>query len=306
MSDYETTQRKRNMMVGIFVIVGICSLIWLIFKFGDLPTTVSKIGSFELFVQFPTAHGVQKDTPVNFCGYQIGRVTDVMSPDILEDKKTGQWYHQTKVVLRIDKKYVNIPSSVEVKLMRRGLGSSYIELTVDPNKLPAEPLDPNRPETKYLVDKMLIQGSTGMTSEFFPAESQEKLQEFINGLTSLINNADKIIGDPANRENFKLVLTNLAKASRQANKSLKEFEEFSAAGTAAVMDTAEQLTETLIQLRLVLERINNGEGTAGRLLNDGRLYENLLENTQQMEELLKELKAFVTESRQKGVPIKLK
>jgi len=54
-SDYETTQRRRNMIVGVFVIIGICALVWLIFKFGDLPSAVTKMGSFEVFVQFPTA-----------------------------------------------------------------------------------------------------------------------------------------------------------------------------------------------------------------------------------------------------------
>ena len=100
MSDYETTQRRRNMIVGAFVVVGVCALVWLIFKFGDLPTVVTKMGSFEVYVQFPTAPGVQTDTPVRFCGYQIGRVTKVMAPEIRKDMVTGLEYYQTIVVLR--------------------------------------------------------------------------------------------------------------------------------------------------------------------------------------------------------------
>ena len=187
MSDYETTQRKRNLIVGIFVIVGIVALVWLIFKFGDLPGVVTKMSAFQVNVQFPTATGVQKDTPVRFCGYQIGRVTSVMAPEIREeireDGQPGLEYYQTVVILSIDKRYVTIPSCIEVKLMTRGLGSSYIELKQDPEKSLA-PRDPNRPETKYLVDGMWLQGSTGMTSEFFPEESQQKLNELIDGLTT--------------------------------------------------------------------------------------------------------------------------
>ena len=126
MSDYETTQRRRNMIVGVFVVIGVCALIWLIFKFGDLPTAVTKMSSFEVYVQFPTAPGVQTDTPVRFCGYQIGRVTKVMAPEIRKDMVTSLEYYQTIVVLSIDKTYVNIPSNIDVKLMSRGLGSSYI------------------------------------------------------------------------------------------------------------------------------------------------------------------------------------
>ncbi|MHC4326352.1 MAG: MlaD family protein [Planctomycetota bacterium] len=199
MSDYETTQRRHNVVVGLFVILGISALVWLIFKFGDLPGIVTKLDSFEVFVQFPTAPGVQKDTPVRFCGYQIGRVTTVMAPEVREDMVSGLEYYQTVVILSIDKRYVTIPSGVEVKMMTRGLGSSYIELKQLPG-VPVVPLDPNRPETKFLVDKIWLQGSTGMTSEFFPEESQKKLDGLIEGLGALIANANDIMGDKSSKE----------------------------------------------------------------------------------------------------------
>jgi ABC-type transporter Mla subunit MlaD len=336
--------------VGLFVLLGICAFVWLILKFGDLPGIVTKLDSFEVFVQFPTAPGVQKDTPVRFCGYQIGRVTNVMAPEIRKDMVSGLEYYQTVVVLSIDKRYVTIPSCVEVKLMTRGLGSSYIELKQSPG-LPVVPLDPNRPETRYLVDKIWLQGSTGMTSEFFPEESQKKLDGLIEGLGNLIANANDIMGDDTSKENVKKTLTNLAKASEQAKNTMEEFEKLAAAGTItlartdakvdeivtafvdtseevrkftaagtstlksiddrseklmiAMVVTSEQLSETMRELRLVLEKVNNGEGSAARLLNDGSFYENLLENTTQLKLLLEDMKTFVAEWRDKKIEIKL-
>jgi len=325
-SDYETTQRRRNMIVGVFVIIGICALVWLIFKFGDLPSAVTKMGSFEVFVQFPTAPGVQRDTPVRFCGYQIGRVTKVMSPEIRKDMVSGLEYYQTVVVLSIDKKYVNIPSNIEVKLMTRGLGSSYIELKQHPD-MPEVPIDPNRPETIFLVDKIWLQGSTGMTSEFFPEESQKKLDEVAEGLRTFISNANDIIGLPSNKENLQKMLANLADASQQATETMQqakqtieEFRKFAAAGTStltnadakveelvvAMVDTSEEIGKAAAGLRLILEKVNNGQGSAAKLINDGRFYERLLENTQQLQLLLEDIKLFVTTARDKGVPIKLK
>jgi phospholipid/cholesterol/gamma-HCH transport system substrate-binding protein len=326
-SDYETIQRKRNIFVGVFVIVGMCALGWLIFKFGDLPTAVTKIGSIRIFIQFPMAPGVQKDTPVRFCGYQIGRVTGVMPPRIRKNLDTNQEYHQTVVVLTIDKKYVDIPSNVNIKLMTRGLGSSYIELKVDPESLPAPPRDPNRPETCFLVDGMWLQGSTGISSEFFPEESQKKLDSLVEDLRAFVNNADDIIGDPNNKENFKRILANLSGASeaateaiQQAKQTMEEFKKFATAGTktlenadakvdkaiVAMIDTSEQLSKATEQLRLILEKINSGQGTAGMLVNDGRFYESLLENADQMQILLEEMKLFVAKAREKGLPIDLK
>jgi phospholipid/cholesterol/gamma-HCH transport system substrate-binding protein len=270
-------------------------------KFGELPATISKFSSFQVFVQFPTAPGVQRDTPVRFCGYQIGRVTDVMAPQKREDLITGLEYHQTVVVLSINKKYVNIPSNVEVKLMTRGLGSSYIELKEDPTK-PKEPRDPNRPETIYLVDKMRLQGSTGMTSEFFPEESQEQLTNLIDGIKNLVQNTNDILGDPNNKENFKTTLANLSEATKEMGEAVEKIEKFFASGAT----TSEELSKTVTELRLILAKINEGEGAAAKFVNDGRLYENLLDSTEQLQVLLKELKSFVAQSREKGLPLKLK
>ena len=324
MSDYETKQIRRNIIVGIFVAVAACAFGWLIFKFEDLPGFINEINSFQVRVQFATATGVAKDTPVRFCGYHIGRVTKVMPPEIRSEirdgKKTGLEYHQAVVVLGIDKKYANIPSNVKVKLMTRGLGSSYIELKVDPTK-PLTPLDPNRPETEFLVDNALLQGSTGMTSEFFPEESQKKLDDLITGLNTLIKNANEIVADKANKENVKLTLANMSEATKQATETLRELKEFSAAGTATfknangrmekfvttMVDTSEELGKTAAQLRMILEKVNNGQGTAARFINDGKFYESMLENTQQLQLLLEELTSFIDKANKKGsLPIKLK
>lgn len=312
MSDYETIQKRRNIIVGIFVIVAVCALVWLIFKFGDLPSGVTKLRSFQVYVRFRAAPGVQRDTPVRFCGYQIGRVTDVMSPQILPEVHDGNEtelkYHQTVVVLSIDRSYVNIPFNSEVKLMTRGLGSSYIEIRAP---LP----DPNNPVTKFLNRGSLLQGSTGMTSEFFPEESQKKLDELITSLNVLINNTNDIVGDPNNKENLKKSLANLAEASGRARDAIETFQKFAAAGTStlknvdenlvtAMVDTSEELSRATSQLRLILEKINSGQGSAGMLLNDGRFYENLLENTQQLQALLEEVRGLIAKS--KGIPIKFK
>lgn len=298
MSNYETTQRRRNFIVGVFVFTAISALIWLVYKFGDLPASIGRIGSFEVFVQFPTASGVQTDTPVRFCGYQIGTVTGINPPKVMADKKTNLEYHQTIVIMSIDNKFANIPSNVEVKLMSRGLGSSYIELMVDPT-LPLVPLDPNRPETKYLVDKMTVQGSAGVTSEFFPEESQKKLEELASSLVTLVGNVNDILGDSTNKENIKKSLVNLTEASNQATLTLKGFEEFSSAG----VEMSAELSRTISQLRVVLEKINEGEGTAGRLINDGKLYENLLENTEQLQILLEDLIPVIEKLKEKGVTL---
>ncbi len=310
MSDYETLQKERNVAVGIFVIGALVAIVWLLFKFGDLPVKISRWSSYTVFVQFPIAQGVANSTPVRFCGYQVGMVTDVKPPKKLRDLRTGQFYHQAVVVLSINQKYSDIPSNVDVKLMTRGLGSSYIELVVNPDVPLAKSQDANQTSKNYLCEGTWLQGSTGMTSEFFPAESQKRLDELISGLNNLIKNANDIIGDPCNKEHIKETLAKAAAA-------MGEFEKFSASSIGTLKDVnekvipvlvsmSEELSKTTAEMRLILEKINSGQGSAAKFVNDGRFYENMLENTQQLESLLKEMREFIAKSREKGLPIKIK
>lgn len=300
MSDYETTQRVRNITVGIFVLAGLCAFGWLVFQFRDLPTTLRKLSSFDVYVQFASAPDMHVDTPVRFCGYQIGNVTDVFAPEVRKDLVTGQQYHQIAAVLSINDKYKTIPSNVDVKLMTRGLGSSYIELSVDPC-LPPKPLDPNKPETAFLRHGMYLQGSTGMTSEFFPEQSQKNLDKLITSLKDMTNNANVIIGDPNNRQNIKDSLQNLKSLTQQATQTLKQLDSFFAEATT----TAGELSKAVVKLQSILDKINTGEGTAGRLVNDAKFYENLLENSQQLDLVLEELRRLLRKFNEEGLKFKL-
>ncbi len=321
MSNYETTERKRNIIVGIFVVGSLSALVWLIFKFQDLPGVISKLGSYQVFVQFPTAMGVQRDTDVYLSGYRIGNVTEVMAPKIRRDLNTGKEYHQTVIVLSINKQYANIPSNVEVKLMTRGLGSSYIELKVNPDALPAPPHDPNQPETIYLVKDMWLQGSIGMTSEFFPEESQKKFEGLIEIITTLTKNLNDVVGDPNTKTNFKSIMANLSDASKKASDMLEELRKFSTTGTTilqnfekdinkfvtATTTTSEELNKTLASMRVTIDKINSGQGSAGKLVNDAQLYESLVETSEEMRKMLEEIKSFMAMANEKGsVPIKTK
>ena len=299
------------MAVGVFVIVAVIAFFWMIFKFGDLPILVSEIRSYEVKIQFPSAPGVQKDTPVRFCGYQIGTVTDVKPPNILQDRNTKQWYHQTLVIISIENQFKDIPDIVEAKLMTRGLGSSYIELSIPPVDVR---------EGKFLVEGSLLQGSTGTASEFFPADTQKKLDDLITGISAFVKNSNDVIGDANNKANLKSALANLADASREANEAVRQIKEAADAGrtmlqnadtrtaqlTTSLVTTSDKLGEVMIHLESVLEKIDNGQGTAGKLVNDGRLYEQLLEDSKQLHLVLQDMKTFVTESTEKGISIKLK
>ncbi len=305
MSDYDYIQNKRNMVVGAFVIVGVLVFAYMVFLFGELPVTVTKFTSYSIKARFPFAPGVQKNTPVRYCGYQIGRVTNVEPPMPFQDKD-GRFIHQVIVEMAIDRKYSSIPSNVKIKLGKRGMGSSYIELSTPP--VTAKELDALEP--KFLQDGMILQGQEGAGSELLSEELQEKVDSFFAKVTTLADNLNAVVGDVNNQQNLKKSLANLSKATEESVATLQQIREFSQTGkeklasvTESVMQTSEELGETLIELRRTLNKINSGEGTVGKLINDDKLYNNLVDSSEELKASLDKLKKTLQKTSEKGIKV---
>lgn len=301
MVDYQTKQRQRNMIVGIFVILALMAFLWMLWRFRDLPLAAGKLRSFEVLVYFPEVPGVQKDTPVQYCGYQVGRVLNVAPPRRYDG--ADEVRHRVGVTIAIDKQFADIPSYADIQILKRGLGSSYIEIKLDPEK--------RTKPVAFLEDQMVLSGSVGMASEFFPPDVQKKLENLVDSITLLSNNANAIIGDTDNQANIKSMLENMDTATAQAKATLESFQKFSDVSTdkAEVLgDKLAEMAETfdgaLSELRQVLAKMESGEGTAGKMLNDGRLYENLLESSQELQMALEQLKEWAADAREKGIRIK--
>ena len=65
--------------------------------------------------------------------------------------------------------------------------------------------------------------------------------------------------------------------------------------------------KALAEMRVTLEKVNSGEGTAGKLVNDAQLYESLVETSEEMRKMLEEIKSFMANVNEKGyMPMKLK
>lgn len=327
MADYQTKQRRRNTIVGIFVVVAFVAFIWMLVKFRDLPLVVSKFKCFEILVYFPEAPGIQKDTPVKYCGYQIGRVMKVAPPRRVEEG-LGMRSHQVGVTIAIERRYSDIPLDAEIMILKRGLGSSYIELLLNPSR-------PEKPET-YLEDKMVLVGTVGMASEFFPPEMQKKLEGLVDSIAALTDNANEIIGNDENQANLQETLKHVAVASAEAKATIASFRRLSDAGTQqveklgaqadetmasikkfsdtgtektvlladSIASVTDEMEATLSQVRQLIAKIDEGDGTMGKLVNDPRLYENLLESSQELEAALKQIKQWAADIRDKGIRIK--
>lgn len=299
MTDYQAKQRQRNMIVGSFVIVALCAFFYMLFRFRDLPQMVSKFNSFDILVYFPEAPGVQKDTPVQYCGYQIGRVVKVAPPQMRDGS------HKVGIHMAIDERFTDIPEQAEVFVMKRGLGSSFVELRDTAS---------GQTQTGPFLKSGIVKedGRVGMASDFFPPEVQDKLEDLVDSIAELTANTNAIIGDSENQTNIKKMIANIEAASSQANATLRSIQTFSETSSEQMQAigekialASEQLAQVLSQSRQLLAKIDSGSGTAGKLVNDGRLYENLLESSRELQMLLDQIKQWVAETREEGVRVKL-
>ena len=121
-------------------------------------------------------------------------------------------------------------------------------------------------------------------------ETQNNLKMTLEGLASTIENVNILssnINDilNANEKELKSTINNLSKVSGNLYKitdSLKQM---------PLASTVKNFEDTSLQLKEIIERMNSGEGSAGMILNDNKLYDNLVNSSEALEALLSDLKS---------------
>jgi len=301
-TDYNTIQRKRNIVVGGFVMIAAAAMLWMVAIFGELPVAATKMRSFDVVAKFPSASGIQGKTPIYYCGYQIGKVISVAAPELLEGPE-GKMIHQIRIGLAIDKKFITIPMNVEFKVMKRSMGSSFVEL-IDPEFPLGDEVDK---KSRFLRGELgtVFQGSVGSTNEFIPEKVQKKLETLVVKISYLAASIDQIVGDKENQDNIRVTLANFTSVTEEAAVALKSVRNFTDAGTEVMTETSESINKALKEFNTLINAVNEGDGTVSRLLNDGRLYENLMESSKELKLALEQFKIFAAEAKEKGLKIKL-
>ena len=121
-------------------------------------------------------------------------------------------------------------------------------------------------------------------------ETQNNLKMTLEGLASTIENVNLLssnINDilNANEKGLKSTINNLSKVSGNLNKitdSLKQM---------PLSSIVKNFEDTSLQLKRIIERLNSGEGSAGMILRDNKLYDNLVNSSEALEALLSDLKS---------------
>jgi phospholipid/cholesterol/gamma-HCH transport system substrate-binding protein len=153
------------------------------------------------------------------------------------------------------------------------------------------------------------------------------LRDTFARLGKAVDSVDTVLGNQENQANIKKSLANLAVATAKAAETMTALKAFSdevgkAAGKFGTLADntdrrigelsqklttgAEKLSDLLGTLNQVATKMESGQGTAGQLLNDPKLYNNLLDASRQLTKLMEEFREALEQWKARGIPLKLK
>lgn len=226
---------------GIFIFLGMILIMVTILLMGGGKSLFES--NYRLITVIPDAGGLSKGSYVRSGGLKIGRVEEI---------EFSEHYDNLKVTLRIDSRFQQrIREDSAVKLQTQGvLGDKYIEITGGSQDKPAA------------ANGSLIQAEAGKDLTAMLADGSNAVQLLKENLANL-----KIITTAMARNNQ---MDNIMKDLASTTNNMKEF---SAAMKSSSL--ANELGQTMKNMRLISEKMKNGEGTIGALLTDSSLYEDI-------------------------------
>ncbi len=111
----------------------------------------------------------------------------------------------------------------------------------------------------------------------------EGLAESVNNVAELTENMNRVVVQ--NEKKFIGTMNNLEDTSKNLSQLTDSLNQMPLGATI------ENFEQTSADLKMIISRLNSGEGSAGKLLNDDNLYNKLLGSSAALEALLNDLKA---------------
>jgi phospholipid/cholesterol/gamma-HCH transport system substrate-binding protein len=301
---------KKEILIGFTVVIAIVLLFWGL-NFLKGTNLLTKHNTY--YAQYESVDGITVSSPIVLNGVQIGLVKEIN----FSDPKTGK----VKLTLQIDNDEVFIPKDSWAKIVSADiLGSKAIQIELGKS---SEPLEPNQ-ELKTAVEASL---KDEVNRQILPLKL--KAEELISSLDSAIEVVQVILNENARKNiesglgQFEKTLKNLEFATRaldtllvtekgkiahitgnlsavtatfknnteQLDNTIKNISTISDSLAAAdITQTVNNAKKAMAQVSEIMQKINNGEGTMGQLVNNDTLYNNLEKSAEDLDKLLKDMR----------------
>lgn len=282
---------KPETKVGIFVALAIVILSYMSVKVGGLG--FGNDNGYNLYVTLDNVAGVDVDSAVRIAGVNVGLIKRI---DLSDSK--------AQLKLSIDPG-VRIGSDYVAALKSRGLlGEKYLELL------------PGTPNSRALKDGDTIEKTIEVTDMDKLVSVLGDVANNVKGITDTLNNVmggaegEKTIRDIitnldellANLNDFSYdlktespdILANLKSASIDLKNLLGENKDDVRASIVNLRAASEKLEFALNDIGEISHKINSGEGTIGKLINDETTVENLNKTLSGINSFLDKAESFTT------------
>lgn len=249
--------------VGLFLTIGIFTMGISIFMMGSNKSIFQKTISLNAY--FDSAQGLNRGGVVSLAGVKVGNI------DLIDFDETQNLVKVTFLVQEEFIKKIKSDSVVEIKT-QGALGDKY--LYINPGKSTQAATDQSELKSEYGHDILSVISKRGNESEkIFDAISDfQKLMQSLtsqNKISNLIHKLDQTAG-------------NLNSASEQFKNAMADG----------------KLEKSMSRMENIFEKIDNGQGTLGALINDRSIHErlkNLLGAGQKQQQVKSILKSSVEE-----------
>ncbi len=251
--------------------------------------------------------GLNISKPVLVNGFQIGRVSD------MKLQPSGK----TVVEFKINKDYP-IPENSVARLMSTDLlGNKAIEFELGNSKVYAENKDtlrsnverslaesvqPVQKKAEAIITKMdsLLTSVNTILNPSFQKNIDRSFKsiastlETIDGTTKKV---DGLVGSESGRigkilANFESISSNLRNNNEHISHIVSNFDQLSnQVAQTNIQETLTNANKAMTDLQAAINKINNGTGSIGLLLNDDKLYNNLNNSAANLDKLMIDLKS---------------
>jgi phospholipid/cholesterol/gamma-HCH transport system substrate-binding protein len=289
----------REIKTAILVIASILLFIWgySFLKGKDLFTNYK-----TLYVEYNNVEDLSQSAPVTINGLTVGRVTKITINEV-----TGKLLVELQLktdfpISKTSKASLYSPSLIGGKQIKILPNLQDKDPAVDGQTLESavelgltESLGGKIEPIQQKLDLMLLNINTLVAglNNVLDKQGQENLKKSLAELSQTMEQFHRASGSlnsilDTNKGQINGVVTNFNKMSSNFNKISDSLNK------ADLGKTVRNLNKTLAKVDGIMSNLNSGKGTAGKLLNDDALYNNLSKTSKELELLLQDVRLYPT------------
>lgn len=276
----------KEVRIGVAGIIALCILVYGINYLKGI--NMFKPSSY-FYVEFQNVNGLAKSSPVYADGVRVGIVRDIYYDYALPENVIVEVELDTEL---------RVPKGSTAELVTELMGGVRMNILLA-----------NNPREKYAVGDT-IQGKLNNGMMESVAAIMPQIERMLPKLDSIMTSLNTILADqsiPATLHSVEKMAANLETTSGQLKVLMgRDIPQLTGKlntlgdNFIAISDnlkgidyahTFKEIEQTLVNVKIVTEKLNSKDNTVGLLLNDPQLYDNLNATTANAASLLEDLKA---------------